>query len=159
MINSILECSNKKIETNRLIERLLSESGEERINIISDPVKIKQKIQHHFASWTSPNQKDDISNYPDWKEQYKPKTHINPSHYNECTIPFTIDELNNSIKNTKNNSAPGPTNIHYLTIKNFGPNSKTLLLHIFNLILSSGEIPTDWKEGKIYPIPKSKDWQ
>src|SRR5271170_7430948 len=59
--------------------------------------------------------------------------------------PFTIDKLNDSIKNTKNNSAPGSTNIHYLTLKNLSPNSKTLLLHIFNLILTSGEIPTDWK--------------
>src|SRR5271170_6329477 len=73
--------------------------------------------------------------------------------------PFTIDKLNDSIKNTKNNSAPGHTNIHYLTIKNLGPNSRTLLLQIFNLILITGKILKDWKEGRIYPIPKSKDWQ
>jgi len=149
----------RKIETDRLIERLSTEFENKIIQIISDPNEIKQKIQHHFDIWTTPKQKEDISNFSDWKKQYRPKTNINLSYYNECLTPFTIDKLNVSIKNTKNNSAPGHTNIHYLTIKNLGPNSRTLLLQIFNLILITGEIPTDWKEGRIYPIPKSKDWQ
>jgi hypothetical protein len=154
MINNILNRYQKKIETTRLIET----TDENEIKIITNPLSIKEKIRSHFHNWTATRQIKNINDYPNWKKQYEPKPEINLSWYNNCTTPITLEEIKKEITKKKPHSAPGPTDIPYIILKNLGTKSLQVLTIIFNNILSTGETPQDWKKGTIYPIPKPKEW-
>ena len=58
-----------------------------------------------------------------------------------------------------NNSAPGPTGIPYIALKNLTEHNLQHILKLFNLILQTGNTPREWSNGTIYPIPKPKDWE
>ena len=69
---------------------------------------------------------------------------------------FTIIELNKLINKLKNNKASGVDNIINEFLK-FSPESyKNLLLKLFNVILKTGIIPSDWCLSFINPIYKNK---
>src|SRR5271154_4911431 len=154
MINSILNRQPKRIITFRLIEK----TNTNDITIITDPKTIKEKIQQHFSNCTKTRNVKNLINFPEWEKQYQPKPHINPNWYENCTTPISTNEIQNKISQKKPLSAPGPNNIPYIILKHLGPNCITILQNIFNNILDTGIIPQEWKEGTIYPIPKSKEW-
>jgi len=64
-----------------------------------------------------------------------------------------MQELTYTLTKCKSHS-PGPDNIPYIFIQNFGPNTLKLMLAIFNRIFSEGFWPTTWKNGTVIPIPK-----
>ena len=69
---------------------------------------------------------------------------------------FTIIELNKHINKLKNNKACGVDNVINEFLK-FSPESyKMLLVKLFNVILKTGIIPTDWCLSFINPIYKNK---
>ena len=69
---------------------------------------------------------------------------------------FTIIELNKLINKLKNNKASGIDNIINEFLK-FSPVSyKNLLIKLFNIILKTGIIPSDWCLSFINPIYKQK---
>ena len=69
---------------------------------------------------------------------------------------FTLIELNKLINKLKNNKASGIDNIINEFLK-YSPDSyKHLLLKLFNVILKTGIIPTDWCISFISPIYKNK---
>jgi hypothetical protein len=100
-----------------------------------------------------------ITYYPEWESEYKPKSHIQPQWYNKLTTPITIEELQNTINSRSNKSAPGLTGIPYLAFKKLSKNSLLYINDLLNNILQTGQIPSEWKSGSIYPIPKPKDWE
>ena len=68
--------------------------------------------------------------------------------------PITLDELEKKIKQ-KRNSAPGEDSIQYPMLKHLPPNALDILLHFFNKIWESGEIPADFKHAIVVPLYKS----
>ena len=89
-----------------------------------------------------------------------PCTNINPlSYVTPVSTSFefqtiTYDELKKVVKNLKTNKSPGLDNI---SIKDAGDSIIPSLNHLFNLSLSSGIFPEDWKVAKVTPIYKSGD--
>jgi ribonuclease HI len=71
----------------------------------------------------------------------------------ELSAPFSHEELLLAIEATKD-SSPGEDLIPYAFIRNFPKCLITFLLNLFNLILSTGIIPLEWKKQIIIPIPK-----
>ena len=69
---------------------------------------------------------------------------------------FTIIELNKLINKLKNNKASGIDNIINEFLKHSPESYKHLLLKLFNVILKTGIIPTDWCISFISPIYKNK---
>ena len=69
---------------------------------------------------------------------------------------FTIAELDKLIKKLKNNKAAGIDNIINEFIKFSPDNYKALLIKLFNTILLTGVIPTNWCISFISPIYKDK---
>ncbi|XP_044766221.1 uncharacterized protein LOC123322344 [Coccinella septempunctata] len=65
--------------------------------------------------------------------------------------PFTLEELERSLKNNPNTS-PGLDNIQYIMLSHLPLNAKCMLLHIFNQIWETGEFPPQWKEYVVVPI-------
>lgn len=67
---------------------------------------------------------------------------------------FTMEELEYALSNLRLNSAPGEDKIDYKTIKNLSEELKPMILHLYNEIFNEGIFPDEWKQYKIFFIPK-----
>ncbi|EXX68642.1 hypothetical protein RirG_103320 [Rhizophagus irregularis DAOM 197198w] len=57
-----------------------------------------------------------------------------------------------------NNKASGPSKISYEMLKHLSGDALDFFLLLANSYLSRGDIPADWREAVVYPIPKSHDF-
>ncbi|XP_030855774.1 uncharacterized protein LOC115929847 [Strongylocentrotus purpuratus] len=71
--------------------------------------------------------------------------------------PFTIEEVETTIKLLKNNKACGWDKIAAETLKAGGQSMRQLLLKIINAAWSEGETPEDGSKGLITPVFKKGD--
>ena len=67
-----------------------------------------------------------------------------------------MDELEATLKLTKNNKAPGPDMIPIETIKAGGQPLKNMLQELFNHAWNTGTVPEEWNQSTICPILKNK---
>ena len=74
---------------------------------------------------------------------------------NSSVPEFTEDELREALNNMRPKGAPGPDDISPPLLKNLGPYAIKLLLHIFNLSLTTGNIPQVWRNANIIPLLKA----
>ena len=153
MINSILNKPKNNITLNKLIIH------SPHTQIITDPEHIKQHVKEHFQNWTAKRNIKNLSDFPNWTSEYEPIPQIQTSWYDPIIKPFTMDEISKVINSRHNNSAPGPSQIPYIAIKKLGPKTIEYITTIFNNILHTGAIPTEWCKGSIYPIPKTTAWE
>ena len=70
--------------------------------------------------------------------------------------PFNEDEITICVKKLKNNKAYGPDHIINEYIKSTIEQMMPIYINLFNLVLESGLIPSDWLIGIIIPIYKKK---
>ena len=78
--------------------------------------------------------------------------HDPPSLPTRPWTPITRDEIQSSLKDTSNKSAPGPSGINYKLLKWAFDASPDAFTHLFNLSLSTGTHV--WKHATIVPVPK-----
>ena len=71
------------------------------------------------------------------------------SNLNEC---FTLTELQQAIKQSKNGTSPGDDTIHYEMIKELPADCIKTLLHFYNDVWMSGEIPRVWNHAIVLPL-------
>ncbi|EXX63617.1 hypothetical protein RirG_150700 [Rhizophagus irregularis DAOM 197198w] len=57
-----------------------------------------------------------------------------------------------------NNKASGPSKISYEMLKHLSGEALDFFLLLANPRLSRGDIPADWREAVVYPIPKLHDF-
>ena len=69
---------------------------------------------------------------------------------------FSVNELLTIAKKLKNNKACGIDNIRNEFIKNCSPEMFSFMKDMFNVVLNTGILPTDWCIGIIVPIYKNK---
>jgi hypothetical protein len=70
---------------------------------------------------------------------------------------ITMDEVRVAIRKLKNNKAAGMDNILAEYLKNGGEPMVTSLTNICNKVWKAEEVPEDWKNGLIIPLPKKGD--
>lgn len=70
--------------------------------------------------------------------------------------PFTVDEVTKVFKSLKNNKACGDDMILNEFLKHSPEECYILLTKYFNLILDTGNVPSDWCIGLIQPVFKKK---
>ena len=70
--------------------------------------------------------------------------------------PFTIIEINKHINHLRNNKSPGVDNILNEFLKHCPEELVPVIVKLFNLILDSGKIPTNWTIGVIRALYKNK---
>merc|ERR1712074_407268 len=69
---------------------------------------------------------------------------------------FTVDELSNIVKTLKTGKAAGGDGIINEVIIHTFEKLKSVWCCLFNKILNTGELPSDWLNGLIIPIYKNK---
>src|SRR3954454_19867227 len=73
--------------------------------------------------------------------------------------PPTLDEWKQVISNLPNGKAAGPSGISNEMLKHLGNVMHIKLWELVKIILVVNEIPNDWREAVIYPIPKPSEWE
>ena len=73
--------------------------------------------------------------------------------------PVDSEELMWQINNLKNGKSPGPDRIGPLLLKEISSIICPVLVHIFNLSLSTGVVPDKLKVAKVVPVYKKADRQ
>ncbi|XP_060524498.1 uncharacterized protein LOC132700921 [Cylas formicarius] len=70
------------------------------------------------------------------------------------SCPFTIEEVNTAIKDTKSGKAPGLDGVHPEFLIHCGKSARTWLSNFYTSILQSGQIPKKLKQTNIIAILK-----
>jgi hypothetical protein len=145
MINSIL---------NRHKDPVRFDNIKEPNNVITELSLIKQHIQQHFDDWTAlQNIQSQLFNTM-WQQEYQPKPNIDSTWYQPALKEFSSVEVLEVINQLPNNKACGPSGISYEMLKHAGTTFLNTITALFNRCLTSGQIPNQWKEGRIFPISK-----
>lgn len=74
---------------------------------------------------------------------------------NLMNSPFSMGELLSALQRSKKDSAPGPDGITYAALRNLTERHKQELLEWINEIWEKSELPEDWRESWVVPVPKS----
>ena len=72
----------------------------------------------------------------------------------EMTQTFTTDLVRRAIKSYRNNKAFGPDQLSIFHLKHIGPRTIEFITSLFNLSVTTCQIPAIWKSSLIIPIPK-----
>ncbi|GBC48273.2 RNA-directed DNA polymerase from mobile element jockey-like [Rhizophagus irregularis DAOM 181602=DAOM 197198] len=129
--------------------------------LLTEPSDIKQAAIKHFQSVVTPPlvQHSSIDKFPPrWQRAYTPISDIDSSLYTSVMSPILDDEWINIRKSMPNNKASGPSKISYEMLKHLTGEAFNLSLVLANACLIHGDIPADWREALIYPIPKPHEF-
>ncbi|ROT69722.1 pol [Penaeus vannamei] len=72
----------------------------------------------------------------------------------DLDVPFTLYEIKKAIKTSKD-TAPGIDKISYSMLNHLGDHALMQITNLFTASLTSGRLPSQWKEANIHPIPKN----
>ena len=88
---------------------------------------------------------------------HKTNKHINrETHYIQgYNITLTTSQVQEAIKQSKNNNSQGPDKLNIRHQKHIGPHGLAFLTSMFKTVLNKNIIPHTWKLANIVPIPKS----
>jgi len=73
--------------------------------------------------------------------------------------PPDFDEWKEIIKSLPNDKATGPTGISNEMIKHLGQNTDKTLWKLARMCFILEDIPQEWREATVYPIPKPMEWE
>ena len=133
--------------------KTLIKSLEEEGRVISDPVELRQHIDAYYKKLFGREQTEDIHLIEDlWQEQQK----VSDEENEELIKPFTWEELDFAMKETKNNTAPGPDGFSVEFFKEFCPMVRPLIKEMLDgLHLGSFDLRR-LNYGVIILLPKLK---
>ncbi|EXX66240.1 hypothetical protein RirG_125730 [Rhizophagus irregularis DAOM 197198w] len=155
-IDSALSVEKRSIVLDRVLVVLDSTP-----TLLTDPSDIKQAAISHFQSIVSPplTRYSSIISFPArWQRAYTPLANVSASLYDPVLAPISLQEWSTVISSMPNNKASGPSKISYEMIKHLSGEALDFSLLLANTCLSRGDIPADWREAVVYPIPKPHDF-
>ena len=87
---------------------------------------------------------------------HKTNRHINRATHNiqGYNITLTTSQVQEAIRQSKNNNSQGPDKLNIRHLKHIGPLGLAFLTSMFNTALNKNIIPHTWKLANIVPIPK-----
>ena len=87
---------------------------------------------------------------------HKTNRHINRATHNiqGYNITLTTSQVQEAIKQSKNNKSQGPDKLNIRHLKHLGPHGLAFLTSMFKIALNKNIIPHTWKLANIVPIPK-----
>ncbi|GBC16922.2 RNA-directed DNA polymerase from mobile element jockey-like [Rhizophagus irregularis DAOM 181602=DAOM 197198] len=155
-ISSALSVEHRSIVLDRVLVVIDSKP-----TLFTDPSDIKQAAIKHFQSVVTPPlvQYSSTDSFPSrWQRAYTPLPDIDSSLYNSVMSPILADEWKNTLNSMPNNKASGPSKISYEMLKHLTGETFNLSLVLANACLIHGDIPADWREALVYPIPKPHEF-
>ncbi|GET52910.1 RNA-directed DNA polymerase from mobile element jockey-like [Rhizophagus irregularis DAOM 181602=DAOM 197198] len=155
-ISSALSVEHRSIVLDRVLVVIDSKP-----TLLTDPSDIKQAAIKHFQSVVTPplvQYSSTESFFPRWQRAYTPLSDIDSSLYTSVMSPILADEWKNTINSMPNNKASGPSKISYEMLKHLTGEAFNLSLILANACLIHGDIPADWREALVYPIPKPHEF-
>ncbi|GET63443.1 hypothetical protein RIR_jg28688.t5 [Rhizophagus irregularis DAOM 181602=DAOM 197198] len=155
-ISSALSVEHRSIILDRVLVVIDSKP-----TLLTDPSDIKQAAIKHFQSVVTPplvQYSSTESFTPRWQRAYTPLSDIDSSLYTSVISPILADEWKNTINSMPNNKASGPSKISYEMLKHLTGEAFNLSLVLANACLIHGDIPADWREALVYPIPKPHEF-
>jgi ribonuclease HI len=126
--------------------------------LITEPKFIKAHIKNHFEKWTAYKPINETLFNSTWQQQYEPISSINSNWYKPLIDPISQDEVLLTINSLPNGKACGPTGISYEMIKHSSSTLISAITALFNRCFLSQHIPKQWKNSRIYPIPKKNSF-
>ena len=114
------------------------------------------KLYDHFKNLHSEPNPSSMSPFQKSFTKNKSALEQQKETHNNLDDPFSLHEIETTIKLLKSGKAPGPDRIRNEMIKTGAPHLTTAICKVFNLILASCFFPSsEWCEGIIIPIFKS----
>ncbi|GBB85706.1 hypothetical protein RclHR1_01220002 [Rhizophagus clarus] len=89
-----------------------------------------------------------------WSSRYQPVDLLSDDIYDSVISLISLDKFCSTIRTLPCGKAAGPSGIPYEAFKHLSENNLSWLLRLFNDCLLTGNIPTEWRNASIYPIPK-----
>lgn len=89
------------------------------------------------------------SNIPEFKDRISDNKHIH-------SASTTEDEMKELLRNLKPNKSPGTDQIHPFLLRECASYLAKPFSLLFNMTVSQGKIPDEWKQAEIRPIFKKK---
>lgn len=120
--------------------------------------EIKDEVKEHYCNWTGSRNFDVLEYDNHWKQFYESIEDIDEKIYQTLCEEITLQDIEIVLRDVKNDKAAGVSGIPYDFWKKSGENARKLLLDIINESLKKGEWPADWKNGLVYPIKKTMEW-
>ena len=153
MIDSFLAREKRTIVIDKVLQTVNNHQ-----TLVTDPTEIKRITNTHFQ--TCPGGIHEEKTIPDqWKQQYTPSDSIDGSIYTGLMNPPTESEWNEVIHNLPKHKAAGPSQISNEMLQNLSSNMSTCIWKYISACLQLNDIPDAWREARIYPIPKPKEWE
>ena len=87
---------------------------------------------------------------------HKTNRHINRATHNiqGYNITLTTSQVQEAIKQSKNNNSQGPDKLNIRHLKHIGPLGLAFLMSMFNTALNKNILPHTWKLANIVPVTK-----
>ncbi len=155
MLDSLLNRSKRVIRFDRLVVKDLHDDQ----ILFTDPDVIKQATIHHFqnVAGSSYTPKDHTVEWAHWQLEYTPRAYIDSSIYSQFLDLPSLSEWLDIIHQLPNNKASDPFQISNEMLKHLDPSIHHKLWLLVKAILTLNDIPDQWKEAYLYPIPKPKE--
>jgi hypothetical protein len=150
MIDSILSRKRRVITLDRI---LLRDPLTEETTLITDPEQIKSQTNQHFQTVAGGRHQPKQLN-PRWTRQYTPLSGIKDEWYSTLMSLPTRDEWQSVINSLPNGKAAGPSGVSNEMLKHLGKPMANALWKLICICCQLNDIPADWCEAVVYPIPK-----
>jgi hypothetical protein len=140
MIDSLLERNKRFINLDKLIYK--DDNNIEQVT--TDPNHIKLFTNDHFQNVAGSQHKgkEFSPEWQHWRNEYKPKSSIDGSIYNELMTPPDLSEWHSVIRLLPNNKATGPSKISNEMMKHIGSTAMRVLWMIACYCITHGEFPS-----------------
>lgn len=117
-----------------------------------DSITIANTIGEHFFK-SSSNASYSLE-FQSKKQVVEQQFNLNPvNNFPELDSDFTLAELQFVMNKVKGKS-PGPNGLSYAFFNCLSLVNKEILLHAYNRVWDSGDVPVDWKSSLIIPVAK-----
>src|SRR3990170_1156173 len=154
MLDSLLERDKRKI----VIDKVITKDKNNEMVLLTEAEDVKEKVADHFQKVAgSRNKPKPIPT--EWADYYKPLKNIDKLIFKDSNIDITTTEWLETINESASGSASRPSGITYEMLKNTHQDVHVLLITLVNGMLKREYIPSQWKQGNVYPIPKPHEWQ
>ena len=134
---------NSYIKSNIKSKSTIGPLKNEHGNTVADSAEMANILNKHFSSVFTRESTNEIPDPTPMNINVK----LSNVEFNSTVIKQKIDKL-------KNGSAPGTDGIGVFLLKTFKDQIVGPLTMIFNKSFSSGDLPEDWLEANVTPIPK-----